>query len=59
MRETACERPRLLKTWMLLVYFMGLNLSNNQIAQELDLDKDVVHDMTTRIRAGILEVKSR
>ncbi len=44
---------------MLLVYFMGLNLSNNQIAQELDLDKDVVHDMTTRVRAGILEVKSR
>jgi hypothetical protein len=32
---------------------MGLNLSNRQIAQELDLDKDVVQDMTTKLRAGI------
>ena len=48
-----------LKIWMLVVYFMGLNLSNAQIAQELDLDKDVVHDMTTKLRAGLLEKKSR
>jgi hypothetical protein len=32
---------------------MGLNLSNRQIAQELDLDKDVVQDMTTQLREGI------
>ncbi|XGV94781.1 MAG: hypothetical protein ACAF41_18785 [Leptolyngbya sp. BL-A-14] len=32
---------------------MGLNLSNQQIAQELDLDKDVVQDMTTQLRQGI------
>ena len=43
---------------MLVVYFMGLNLSNAQIAQELDLDKGVVHDITTKLRAGLLEKKS-
>jgi hypothetical protein len=32
---------------------MGLNLSNRQIAQQLDLDKDVVQDMTTQLRQGI------
>ena len=36
---------------------MGLNLSNRQIAQELDLDKDVVHDMTTQLREGIEQSK--
>lgn len=39
--------------WILCLYLMGLNLSNQQIAQELDLDKDVVHDMTTQLRQGI------
>jgi len=29
-----------LSTWILCLYFMGLNLSNAQIAQELDLNKD-------------------
>ena len=32
---------------------MGLNLSNQQIAAELDLDKDAAQDMTTALRAGI------
>ena len=32
---------------------MGLNLS----AQELDLDKDVVQDMTTQLRQGIVQNK--
>ncbi len=36
---------------------MGLNLSNRQIAQELDLDKDVVQDMTTQLREGIDQSK--
>jgi len=27
-----------LKVWILCLYFMGLNLSNDQIAHELDLD---------------------
>ena len=39
--------------WLLCLYLMGLNLSNQQIAQELDLDKDVVQDMTTQLRQGI------
>jgi transposase-like protein len=42
-----------LRMWLLCLYLMGLNLSNRQIAQELDLDKDVVHDMTTQLRQGI------
>ena len=33
---------------------MGLNLSNAQIAQELDLNKDDAHHMTTQLRQGIV-----
>lgn len=33
---------------------MGLNLSNQQIAQELDLDKDDVYQMTRLLREGIV-----
>ena len=33
---------------------MGLNLSNAQIAQELDLNKDDIHQMTTQLRQGIV-----
>jgi len=33
---------------------MGLNLSNQQIAQELDLHKEDVHHMTCQRRAGIV-----
>jgi transposase-like protein len=44
-----------LRMWILCLYFMGLNLSNQQIAQELDLDKDVVQDMTTQLRQGIVQ----
>jgi transposase-like protein len=42
---------------MLCLYLMGLNLSNAQIAQELDLDKDDVHQMTAQLCAGIVERK--
>jgi transposase-like protein len=31
-----------LQVWILCLYFMGLNLSNRQIAQELDLNEDNV-----------------
>lgn len=44
-----------LRHWILCLYLMGLNLSNQQIAQELNLDKDVVQDMTTQLRQGIVE----
>lgn len=46
-----------LRVWMLSSYFMGLNLSNSQIAQELELNKDDVQKMTTQLREGIVEKK--
>lgn len=48
-----------LKIWILCLYFMGLNLSNAQIAKELNLNKDDVHTMTTQLRHGIVEKKPR
>lgn len=39
-----------LRMWILCLYFMGLNLSNRQIAQELELDEDDVHQMTGQLR---------
>jgi transposase-like protein len=44
-----------LRMWILCLYLMGLNLSNRQISQELDLDKDVVQDMTGLLRQGIVQ----
>ena len=44
-----------LKVWILCLYFMGLNLSNNQISEELDLNKDVVQGMTSQLREGIVK----
>lgn len=48
-----------LRTWILCLYLMGLNLSNAQIAEELSLDKDTVQDMTTALREGIAAKKSQ
>lgn len=42
-----------LKSWILCLYFMGLNLSNRQIAAELNLNKDDVQQMTKTLRRGI------
>lgn len=42
-----------LSAWILCLYFMGLNLSNAQIAQELDLNKDDLQMMTEHLRNGI------
>ena len=47
-----------LKVWMICLYFMGLNLSNRQIAFELNLNKDDVYAMTMQLREGIV-VKKR
>ena len=44
-----------LKVWILCLYFMGLNLSNEQIAKELELDRSDVHQMTTQLREGIVK----
>jgi hypothetical protein len=41
--------------WILCLYLMGLNLSNLQIAQELNLNKDDVQAMTTQLRTGIVK----
>lgn len=47
-----------LKTWILCLYFMGLNLSNEQIAAELDLSVGEVQAMTSQLREGIVVKKS-
>jgi transposase-like protein len=46
-----------LRVWILCLYLMGLNLSNRQIAQELDLDEGDVHAMTAQLRQGIVDGK--
>ena len=42
-----------LRVWVLCLYFMGLNLSNRQIAQELDLGASDVQAMTEALRGGL------
>ncbi len=46
------HRP--LQIWVLCLYFMGLNLSNRQIAQELDLSGSDVQVMTEHLRSGLV-----
>ena len=48
-----------LKVWIICLYFMGLNLSNLQIAAELNLNKDDVQAMTIQLREGIVAKKSQ
>ena len=43
-----------LQVWLLCLYFLRLNLSNRQIARELNLDEDSAHDMATQLREGIV-----
>jgi transposase-like protein len=43
-----------LRVWVLCLYFMGLNLSNRQIAAELGLDRSDVQAMTEQLRRGLL-----
>jgi transposase-like protein len=45
------HRP--LRVWVLCLYLMGLNLSNRQIAQELDLGEADVQAMTEQLRSGL------
>jgi hypothetical protein len=44
-----------LRVWILCLYLMGLNLSNRQIAQELELDEDDAYKMTAQLRQGIVD----
>ena len=46
-----------LRVWALCPYFMGLNLPNEQIAQELGIDPDDAQVMASRLREGIVELK--
>ena len=46
-----------LRVWVLCLYFMGLNLSNEQIAQELDLAPDDARRMATQLREGVVQRK--
>ena len=47
-----------LKMWIICLYFMGLNLSNQQIADELGLSPSDVQGMTEQLREGIVKKKS-
>ena len=51
------RRP--LRVWVLWLYLMGLNLSNEQIAAELDLSAGDAQAMTSQLRQGIVAKKSR
>ncbi len=44
-----------LKVWILCLYFMGLNLSNEQIGEELAVNSSDVYQMTTELRGGIVK----
>ena len=48
-----------LKVWVLCLYFMGLNLSNEQIAHELVLHVSDVQQMTMQLRQGIIKRSPR
>jgi transposase-like protein len=50
------HRP--LRTWVVCLYLMGLNLSNEQIASEVDLPVNEVQTMTSQLREGIVVKKS-
>lgn len=49
--------PHPLRTWILCLYLLGLKLSHQQSAQELDLNKDEVQELTCQLRAGIVAHK--
>ena len=44
--------------WVLCLYFMGLNLSNSQIAEELDLNLSDTHQMCSTLRSMVDEKKA-
>jgi transposase-like protein len=44
-----------LKVWILCLYFMELNLSNEQIAHELSINESDAYQMTVQLRDGIVK----
>lgn len=49
------DSNKTLKVWILALYFLGLNLSNRQIAKELDMTEKTAQQMTTKLREGIVK----
>ncbi len=47
-----------LRVWISGLYFLGLNLSNEPIARELDLDPDDAQAMASQLREGIVQRKA-
>jgi transposase-like protein len=47
-----------LRVWVLCLYLMGLNLSNEQIAAELDLSSGDAQEMASLLRQGVVDKKS-
>ena len=47
-----------LKVWMCCLYLMGLNVSNRQIAQELEVSEKTAQNMTRKIRKEITQNRS-
>ena len=50
-------RHQPLRVWVSCLYLMGLNLSNQQIAKELNLHKDDVQKMTSELRQAVVDNK--
>jgi transposase-like protein len=50
-------RHQPLRVWVGCLYLMGLNLSNTQIAHELDLSQNDVYQMTCELRQAVVEKK--
>jgi len=48
-----------LKVWVLCLYFMGLNVSNEHIAHELSINERDAYQMTTALRGGVVKKASR
>ena len=44
-----------LKVWIVALYLMGLNLSNRQMAKELDVSEPTAQRMTKVLREGIVK----
>lgn len=54
--ETVFSGSKLpIKTWVLCLYLMGLNLSNSQISKELDMSLKTAQRMTKKLRTGIVK----
>ena len=59
LRGTIFEgHPQPRRVWIVCLYLMGVNLSNQQIAAELELNKDAGQGRTTRLREGGVVKKS-